>query len=333
MRLNVLRNLGHTVVPVDIDPTASFKNGHASLVSRIARKVGYPLDKAGANDGLITNAKRGQFDCIWIDKGLSIKRSTLEKLKQLQPKSVLIGYSPDDMYQRFNQSVYFLKGLPLYDVYFTTKTYNVPELTSMGARRVYFVGNAYDPNVHRPISIDASTRKEFGGTVGFVGAYEKERAECILALARSGIQVRVWGWTDWSCMKDLHPNAIIENRGVWGDEYTKALNSFDINLCFLRKANRDLQTTRTIEIPACRAFMLAERTAEHQSLFREDVEAVYFDSSHELVAKCHYYLREPGKREAIAAAGYKRCLTDGYDYPSRLRSILELAMNRESIIG
>jgi len=54
---------------------------------------------------------------------------------------------------------------------------------------------------------------------------------------------------------------------------------------FLRCENRDEQDSRIIEITACGSFMLAERTAAHNRLFIENMEAVYFDTNEELLKK------------------------------------------------
>ena len=58
---------------------------------------------------------------------------------------------------------------------------------------------------------------------------------------------------------------------------------------FLRKVNRDKITTRSIEIPACRGFMLAERTKAHENLFQENIEADLFSNNNELYEKIKYF--------------------------------------------
>jgi spore maturation protein CgeB len=109
-----------------------------------------------------------------------------------------------------------------------------------------------------------------------------------------------------------------------GDAYARAINCFDINLAFLRKLNRDLQTTRSVEIPACGAFMLAERTDEHRALFEEGVEAEYFADDDELLAKVRRYLEAPELRHAVATAGRQRCIDSGYSNQDRMRKMFAI---------
>jgi spore maturation protein CgeB len=143
-------------------------------------------------------------------------------------------------------------------------------------------------------------------------------------LAQNGIPVRIWGggWQEkWSVS---HPNLKIESSPIWGADYARTICSFDINLNFLRKVNRDLQTTRSMEIPACGAFMLAERSAEHLELFEEGKEAEFFGSDAELLEKVKYYLIHETARRQIARAGRDRCLRSGYSNHERLKIILKL---------
>ena len=219
-----------------------------------------------------------------------------------------------------------LEHLQWYDVFFTTKSYNVTELLDLGCRRVVFTGNGYDPSAFRPISTTANEIAQHGGDVGFIGTYEHERAEAMRFLAESGIPLRVWG-DGWKPMQYPPSRMKIEYRSLYSDDYARACSSFKINLCFLRKINRDLQTTRSVEIPACGGFMLAERTPEHLELFKEGEEAEFFDGNEELLDKCRYYLEHETLRLRIAQNGLRRCIESGYSNDKRMERMLSIALN------
>jgi hypothetical protein len=110
-----------------------------------------------------------------------------------------------------------------------------------------------------------------------------------------------------------------------GRQYRVALHGAAIALCLVRRANRDGHAMRTFEIPACGAFMLAERTEEHLALFREGQEAAFFGSSEELVSKVRYYLAHADERRRIAQAGYNRIVNGGNTYRDRLSELVHAA--------
>jgi spore maturation protein CgeB len=77
---------------------------------------------------------------------------------------------------------------------------------------------------------------------------------------------------------------------------------------------------------ARRGFLLAERTTDHQRLFREGIEAEFFEGLDELIAKCRYSLDHEPARRKIAEVGYRRCVLGGYGYEGRIRKVVSKAM-------
>jgi spore maturation protein CgeB len=321
-RLDALKALGHAVTSVTTRNGGPHTGTEPALLLRVGQKILGPSDQTSANEGILAKVRERAFDMIWIEKGLTIKPATLREIRAAQPSCLIVGFSPDDMMNRSNQSFNFLRGLPLYDCYVTNKSYNVSELEALGCPKALFMDNGFDPQTHRPLELAAGDRERFGGEVGFIGQWEPERAGSLRALALAGLRVRVWGYT-WERMKHAPPNLALENRPFWGDDYAKAICAFDINLGFLRKINRDRQTTRSIEIPACGGFMLAERTDEHLRLFEEGKEAEFFSTERELLDKTRYYLEHAEARKSIAARGLQRCARDAYSYPERLQKVLD----------
>ena len=177
-----------------------------------------------------------------------------------------------------------------------------------------------------PVTADDVER--LGGTAGFIGTFENERALALLGLARAGIPVRVWG-NGWDAWRGRHERLVIEGRAVYGEDYVKALCATDVNLGFLRKAHQDQHTDRSVEIPACGAFLLVERTDEHARLFEEGIEAEFFGDLFELTAKAHHYIAHPDERKRIAAAGRERCLADDYSHDAALRRMLSVLFDRQ----
>jgi spore maturation protein CgeB len=173
-----------------------------------------------------------------------------------------------------------------------------------------------------PISTEDMAR--YGADITFIGSFESDRYYQLMQLARQGLKIRVWG-NGWSHCKRTVDTLIIEKKPLYDQAYQKAIMASKINLCFLRKINRDLHTSRSFEIPACGGFMLAERTEEHLNFFLDGKEAVFFENknTNDLYHKCIYYLDHEKERRAIAIAGRQRCINSGYSHEDRLSLILK----------
>jgi spore maturation protein CgeB len=317
-RLKAFESLGYQV---DAVSTESNFYGFKGFIYRVLCHFRIHLDWIGLNKEILFRVNNSNYDLLWIEKGLTVKKSTIQNIKSINSKIIIISYSCDDMMVKFNQSFCYLKSIPYYHYHITTKSYNVEELKKLDAREVYFFSNAYDSIAYNSSIISEIDKTKWGADVSFLGGFENDRFEKMLFLANSGIKIKIWG-PGWEDKVDVHPNLDVNPGWVMDINAAKVFKSTKINLHFLRKIARDLQTTRSMEIPACKAFMLAERTLEHSELFTEGVDADFFDNKFELLEKVKYYLTNDLVRESIAKSGEERCNRSGYNYENRLREIL-----------
>lgn len=299
------------------------KDYKRTTLDRVLHKIKIPRDANNLNKSIKEACKSFKPDIVFIVKGVTVKPSTLNFIKARGIKS--ISWSNDDMYGWHNRSLWYTLGLKQYDLVVTQKSYNCNpnELPSLGAK-TFFQNKAFEPKVHYPVI----NCREFNSAhdVVFVGAMEDDRLSHLIYLAQNGIKVHVYGWVK-EVKNQIHPNLIVHNRFLFEEEFSAALGCSKISLNFLRKMNRDLQTSRSVEIPGCGGFMLAERTDEHSQLFEEGKEAEFFSSKEELLQKVNYYLQHDQERLAIAKAGYDRCFKDNYTFKNRMQGILNNVFN------
>lgn len=326
-RYRTLKEMGHDVVAYSHTYVSEpNKIRPPTLLYKIFWKLRIPLDDMGVNFALRREIKKNSFDVIWIEKGNMIWPWILKHLKRVSPNSSLISCSEDDMFVRHGHSLWYRWGISNYDIVFTTKTYNLSELLSFGAKRTALFLDSYDEQMHKKISQASLQKNCFSADVSAIGAFENDRAMSMLYLAQNGIKVTVWG-NGWSSWVDRHPNLDVRNKFLFGEDYSRAICSSKININFLRKINRDEVTSRSVEIPACGGFMLAERTERHSSFFEEGTEAEFFSSNQELLEKVRQYLENESAREKIAMAGHQRCIKSGYSMRAQLGAMLAQTSN------
>ena len=317
MRRLTLERLGHRALPCSYEP--AFKDCHPLL-----RKIQWHLRIGPAlrniNASILNTVKTERVELLWIEKGWFVWPETLKRARELGTRYVVL-YSPDNYFIMQNNSRHLWRALSYYDVVVTTKSFNVHRLKAQGARRVLLSGNAYDPFVHVPFELSKADVVRFACEVSFVGRWEPERERLLDAVTRLGVRLLVWG-PRWERASSSRLRSCWRGGPALQQDYAKAIAGSKINLCFLSRIARDEITQRSVEIPACAGFMLAERTQEHLSHFEEGVEAAFFSTQEEMLQRIRYYLDHDAERLRVCRAARERCIRSGYSYDDRLTEIL-----------
>lgn len=320
-----------------------------SLRKRLQEKYNWGPAIKSINDSLIAKCEFLKPDAILIWAGICIWPQTIERLKRCT--GVVTSYYADNPFGDYNfgyakkykirdsivlryilpyektlfyyrHVANFIKAIPSYDIHFVPRVENIEEYHNAGAKEVHVLYRYYTPEFHHSIELTEDARRQYETDVIFIGHYEPDhRVDCLEVLIDAGIHVRLFG-TGWDhyLTKKLIEYFGTSIKPLYGDEYVQALCASKMALCFMSKLNKDTSTTRCLEVPACGALLLSERTNElKDELYEENKEAVYFSDKLELVEKVRMLLNQPEKRKAIAKAGHKRCLSSGYDVVSRMR--------------
>ena len=261
-------------------------------------------------------------DWVWIEKGTWIYPETLAILKE-HTGAILVHYTPDPAFL-YHRTRHFVRSVPHYDVMITCKGWECDLYRKHGARRTILLPQGFDRSIFQPWKVTTDEYTRLRSRICFVGHCECHYRQLIRRLAKGLPPADLAVWGRWQRHAAIFPGLrrVVRGSGIWAIDYAKALCCSEIGLGLLSKLIPETSTTRTFEIPACGAFLLAERTEEHQTFFEEGVEAEFFASPEELVDKATYYLKHPGERARIANAGRRRCLDDGYSNHDRMQHVL-----------
>jgi hypothetical protein len=315
-----LRRLGCDVTDIDVQtviPQWRQRSNRAIvrlLNSRIVREY---------NQLILDTAAHMRPDILFAFKGTVVTRATLRALRQ--SGLAQYNYFPDTIPSE--QGSILAGAIREYDcIFYTKKFWAVNPPDGLAGRRMLFLPHGYDPEVHRPVELDANDIRDYAHDVTVIASHTAHKENILTALVKlmPGLDLHIYGdrWRASSHAPVLKRH--IRGMGLFGSTYAKAVCAARINLAITSWSDRpevDETTTRTYEIPACGGFMLHERTPELLDLYEEGKEVACFGSVEELADKIQHYLAHPQQREAIAHAGHARCVP-AYSYDNRVQEIL-----------
>jgi spore maturation protein CgeB len=348
MRCEALRRLGHDVQAVDVGQVWRGASYPARQLQQLTLR-GPRID--ALNTAILAAAREYQPALVWAEKQEYLRPSTLNEMRQRRVTT--LHYNPDPYFSlTWKRTSLADACLPLYDVVVVTKRYELGSYSAQGCAHVMYSPLGFDPVGHAP----PRHLNGYHRDVAFVGGWEPRRERLLGIAQQVASDISVWGY-GWSIAQGSRVNplralrlgrlapghrvylgppsdqlepAIKMGEGVNGEiyeeAYSNAIAGSRIALGLLREVCPDQHTTRTFEIPAIGAFMLADRSQEHLEFFEEGREAEFFGSDDEYLDKLRFYLANDDARKRVAIAGHDRCMRSGYSYDDRIRHVmLELA--------
>ncbi|MGH7934159.1 MAG: CgeB family protein [Candidatus Binataceae bacterium] len=297
-----------------------------SFASRVAARIigRRPPHCSALNREFTERAINFRPDLVLIGKGQYLAPRTLGALKRATG-AVMVNWATDDPFNPMNSSAGVRASIPIYDLYACTKHAIMTDVKAHGCSEAIYVRFGYKTGVHFPeAAASAEEARRFECDVAFIGGADADRAPIFEALVRAlpALRLNLYGGY-WERYPALKPYA----RGiVAGREYRLALAGAAIAINLVRRSNRDDHVMRTFELPACGAFVLAERTSTHEELFAQGREAAFFSDAAELIEEVRRYLADADGRRRIAEAGRCKVLTGHHTYADRLLQIVDAAV-------
>ena len=307
-RANALRRIGHQVEVRD--PYFQFKKDFKySILNKIHYLTGYYLLQKKINNWIVFLLSQDRaFDLIWINSGELIGPKALQLLKTIGCPTLLYNNDDPTGTRDGNRFKTLLKAISFYDLVVIRKEKNNIIYNTFGVNNIFNIMMSYDEIAHKGFESIEKIDTKFKSDIVFVGTWIRgeNRDIFILELIKNGLDVSIWGnrWSKsphWNGLKKYH-----KGNALSGDAYISAIQGAKICLGFISKANGDLHTRRSVEIPFSGGLLCAERTSEHIEMYEDGVQALFWKDAEECISICKKMLADDNLRERIRLAGMKK---------------------------
>jgi spore maturation protein CgeB len=228
--------------------------------------------------------------------------------------------------ENFRHLTYWQQLAAGYDYWFVIqRTACINALKRAGAGQVHYLPMAADPAVHRPMTLAADERQEYGADVSFVGAGYANRRSLLPQWLSKEWSFKLWG-NEWDGATDL--SSVLQRNGARIDTDTcvKVFNATAINLNLHSSsslgldAHPDFVNPRTFELAACGAFQLMDERTLLSEIFTSE-EVVRFSRPADVPFLIRTWLKDSAARRVCADAARRRVLRE-HTYRHRMQDLL-----------
>jgi spore maturation protein CgeB len=287
-----------------------------------------PLRLRAFGDEVVAFCRLARPESVLATGIAGLDSSALKRIGELGVRRDL--YVTDDPWNPAHRASWFLKSLRFYDRIFTTKRATIVDLQAASGAEVSFLPFAYDPRFWHPSPVDGERDNSLDSDVMFAGGADKDRVPYIRAVAEAGLRVALFGdyWHRFPATRSL-------TRGPADSETVRrAVLQTKVALCLVRRANRDGNSMRTFEVPACGGCMLTEYTEEHLEIFGEEGRTVmYFRTIPEMVEKAAWLVGNAVERRRLASAAHALITRGGHTYRDRMLTIMNRSSATRQAVG
>ena len=228
--------------------------------------------------------------------------------------------------------------LPLYvktaDIFFTMAEGLIEDFKRLGAERVFWLTQAFEPSFFRIGGIAGEDMKVFSTDATFVGNLGSKpqylpRRKYLERVIHEGFRFKWWGPKIPRKLSTISLMAGKLGRSyggkfVWGEEYAKVVKFSKIFLAFDAMPHiRKSMSARMYTAVGCGAFYMCQYVDGIEDVLEPRGEIVTFRSEEEMVDMIRYYLKNDEERKRIAEAG-RACVLKNHTYEVRTRQLIRI---------
>jgi len=246
-----------------------------SLLNKIIYRLG--ISKIESKIQKIIKAEILEYNpkTVLVFKGMEIQPQTLQWIKFKGIK--VLNYNPDSPFifsGRGSGNKNVTNSLSLFDYYITYDKAINKELVNRSVKSA-IIPFGFDWSGFNYIELE---EKDEVFKLCFLGNADKFRIDFLEQIAQKGVKIDGYG-ENWSDCK-LHEN--ISTFGPkYGAEFWEILQKYALQLNLLRPHNLNSHNMRSFDIPGAGGIMLAPRTPDHQTYFKEFAEVFLFSDVNE----------------------------------------------------